>query len=124
MELPADLSPEAAAWIQTQITLSNARTAAVLRTEINKVDDWANGIFAALRDMLLQQLQANPALAAGLAPEWRQAAEAFDRIDVQGLPATPDEPLEFLEARKMLYRLSSALGLMPRIDAVPKQRVR
>ena len=50
--IPADLSPEAAAWLQAQMAISNARTAAVLREEINKVDDWANGIFAALRDAI------------------------------------------------------------------------
>lgn len=124
MEVPAGLSPEAAAWMQTQIAMANAQTAAILRSEINKVDDWANGVFAALRDVLMHQLKTDPALAAGLAPEWRRAAEAFDRIDVQGLPAAPDEPLEFLEARKMLYRLSAVLGLMPKAEVAPKQRVR
>lgn len=123
MEVPAGLTPEAAAWMQAQIAMANAQTAAILRCELSKVDDWANGVFAALRDLVVQQLKADPALAAGLAPQWRRAAEAFDRIDVQGLPAAPDEPLEFLEARKMLYGLSAVLGLMPQVEAVPKQRV-
>ena len=50
--IPADLSPETAAWLQAQMVIQNARTAAILREEINKVDDWSNGIFAALRDAL------------------------------------------------------------------------
>lgn len=125
MEVPAGLTPEAAAWMQAQIAMANAQSAAILRCELSKVDDWANGIFAAVRDLLLHQLEADPGLAAALAPEWRKVAEDFDRIDVQGLPAAPNEPLEFLEARKMLYRLSSVLGLMPTgVEVVSRQRVR
>ena len=111
--IPADLSPETAAWLQAQVVLHNAHTAAVLREEINKVDDWANGIYAALRDVLAYQLRQSPALGQELAQKWGQAAEDFDRIDVYGLPPQPDEPLEFLEARKMLFRLFSLLGCMP-----------
>lgn len=112
---PADLSPEAAAWLQAQMVIHNARTAAVLREEINKVDDWANGIFAALRDLLAVQLRGAPELGQALAKEWHIAARDFDRIHVQGLPAKQDEPLEYLEARKMLYRLFSHLGTMPKV---------
>lgn len=113
--LPADLTPETAAWLQAQMAINNARTAAVLREEINKVDDWANGIFAALRDLLAVQLLSAPELGQALAKEWRIAARDFDRIHVQGLPAKQDEPLEYLEARKMLYRLFSHLGTMPKV---------
>ena len=112
--IPADLSPETAAWLQAQMVIHNARTAAVLREEINKVDDWANGIFAALRDVLVYQLRESPELGKMLAKSWSCAAKDFDRIRVQGLPANPDEPLEFLEARKMLYRLFVSLGSMPK----------
>ena len=112
---PADLTPEAAAWMHAQIAISNARTAAVLREEINKVDDWANGIFAALRDVLGHLLRESPQLGQALASDWSQAARDFDRIDVLGLPAQPDEPLEYLEARKMLYRFFGVLGGMPKV---------
>jgi hypothetical protein len=113
--LPADLTPETAAWLHAQMAISNARTAAVLREEINKVDDWANGIFAALRDLLAVQLRSTPELGRALAKEWSVAARDFDRIHVQGLPAKKDEPLEFLEARKMYYRVFSHLGAMPKV---------
>lgn len=114
--LPADLTPETAAWLQAQMVINNARTAAVLREEINKVDDWANGIFAALRDVLAHQLRESPELGKALAKSWSHAARDFDRIHVQGLPAKPQEPLEFLEARKMLYRLFGLLGAMPKVE--------
>ncbi len=112
--LPADLTPEAAAWMHTQIAISNARTAATLRREIDKVDDWANGVFAALRDVLAHLLRESPQLGQALASDWSQAARDFDRIDVLGLPARPDEPLEYLEARKMLYRFFGVMGSMPK----------
>ena len=114
--LPADLTPETAAWLQAQMIINNARTAAVLREEINKVDDWANGIFAALRDVLAHQLRASPQLGQALASDWSQAAQEFDRIDVLGQPARPNETLEFLEARKMLCCLFGLLGKMPKAD--------
>ena len=44
-------------------------------------------------------------LGEALAQGWSKAACAYDRIHVHGLSAQPDEPLEFLEARKMLYRV-------------------
>ncbi|WP_054074419.1 hypothetical protein [Comamonas testosteroni] len=114
--LPADISPETAAWIHAEILAHNARTAAVLREEINKVDDWANGIFAALRDVLAHQLRESPELGKVLAKNWSRVAKDFDRIEVQGLPAKAHEPLEFLEARKMLYRVFVSLGAMPHPD--------
>ena len=43
--LPADLSPETAAWLHTQIAISTARAVAPLREELDKVDDWAGGLF-------------------------------------------------------------------------------
>ena len=111
MNLPADLSPETAAWIQTEIAISNMRTAAMLRAEINKVDDWANGLFLALKDMLIPLLKDHPAMACDIGPQWRKAAEEFERIEQGNPPKDPDETLESLEARKMLYRIFELLGL-------------
>lgn len=115
--IPADLSPETAAWIHTQMVIHTARTAAVLREEINKVDDWANGIFAALRDALGHLLgDVRPIISEGLAREWGQAALDFDCI-VAGDKATYNkgESLEQLEARALLYRFYVRLGMMPKL---------
>lgn len=111
MDLPADLSPEVAAWMRLQMTLAAARAVEPLRAEINRVDDWANGIFAVLQDVLPVLLLQAPELARQVAPRWRQAAEAFDRVNLEGKAAKPDEPLEFLEARKMLYRIFALMGV-------------
>ena len=114
--IPADLSPEAAAWLQAQMAISNARTAAVLREEINKVDDWANGIFAALRDALGHLLgEARPIVGDGLARSWGKAAQDFDSVMAGSKAAHhAGESLEQLEARALLYRFYVRLGMMPK----------
>ena len=113
--LPADLSPETAAWLQAQMAINNARTAAVLREEINKVDDWANGIFAALRDALGHLLsEARPLVGDGLARSWGKAAQDFDSVMAGSKAAHyAGESLEQLEARALLYRFYVRLGMMP-----------
>ena len=83
-QTPTDLSPETVAWLQSQMAINNARSAAILREEINKVDDWANGIFAALRDVLTHQLRESPELGKSLAVAWTDVAHEFDRIHVKG----------------------------------------
>ena len=113
--LPTDLSPETASWLQAQMVIHNARTAAVLREEINKVDDWANGIFAALRDALGHLLsEARPLVGDGLARSWGKAAQDFDSIMAGNQAAHhAGESLEQLEARALLYRFYVRLGMMP-----------
>lgn len=113
--LPADLTPETAAWLQAQMVINNARTAAVLREEINRVDEWANGIFAALRDGLGHLLgEARPIVGDGLARSWGSAAHDFDSIIAGGKAAHhAGESLEQLEARALLYRFYVRLGMMP-----------
>lgn len=113
MNMPADLSPETAAWMRVQMTLAAARAVEPLRAEINKVDDWANGLFLVVNDLMPFLLRTHPELASELAPRWRKAAEGFDRIQ-EGAAPEPDEPLELLEARKMLFRMSDLLTLWPK----------
>lgn len=130
MNVPPDLSRESAAWIQAQIAISNARTVATLRAEIDKVDDWANGLFVALNDVLQPLLRELPALAQQLAPAWHRTAERFDALQAGG--AVPDgendESLEVLEARKMFYRICASLDLWPQpavarpVGVVPAKR--
>ena len=115
--IPADLSPETAAWLQAQMVIHNARTAAVLREEINKVDDWANGIFAALRDAFGHLLgEARPIVGDGLARSWGKAAQDFDSIMAGDKTAHHvGESLEQLEARALRYRFYVRLGMLPKV---------
>ena len=62
----------------------------------------------AVKGMLLKD---HPATACDIAPQWRKAAEQFEQIEQGSPPADPDETLELLEARKMLYRIFEVLGL-------------
>lgn len=123
MNLPADLSPETAAWMRMQMTIAAARAVEPLKAEINQVDDWANGVFVVLRDVLPYLLKTFPELARNVAPHWGAAALDFDRIDVHGHPAKPDESLEFLEARKMLYRTLALLGVWEETQQKPLKSV-
>ena len=111
-----NLGPESIVEIQQNRIGRLEAVLDMLREEINKVDDWANGIYAALRDVLMHQLRESPELGKTLAKNWSRAARDFDRIHVQGQPARKDEPLEFLEARKMYYRVFSHLGVMPKVE--------
>ncbi|TXT37432.1 MAG: hypothetical protein FD135_3608 [Comamonadaceae bacterium] len=128
MELPAGLTPEIAAWMRIQMIIAAARAVEPLKVEINKVDDWANGLFSVFLSVLPGILRSNPELARQIAPQWKKAAEDFDRIHLYGKPARPDEPLEFLEARKMMYRIFGLLDiwknaeLQKPLQSVPKVR--
>ena len=112
--LPADLSPETAAWMHAQIAISTARAVAPLREELDKVDDWAGGLFVVLLNVLPHLLRTQPELAAKLEPQWRKAAQRFDALQARGARHTRDgESLETLEARKMLYRIFAVMELWP-----------
>lgn len=111
MNLPADLSPETAAWMRVQMAIAAARAVEPLKAEINRVDDWANGLFTVFLNILPSLLKSDPELARQIAPQWKKASEDFDRIHLHGKPARPDEPLEFLEARKMMYRIFGLLDI-------------
>ncbi len=112
--LPADLSPETAAWMHAQIAISTARAVAPLREELDKVDDWAGGLFVVFLNVLPHLLRTQPELAAKLEPQWRKAALRFDALQARGTRHTRDgESLETLEARKMLYRIFAVMELWP-----------
>lgn len=85
-----------------------------LRAEIDRVDDWANGVFAALLEVLFPLLRAHPEIAKELAPVWQRIAERFD-AQTKGKRQAGNfhEPDEMLEARAMLYRELSKFGVFP-----------
>ena len=114
MTHPAALDPETAAWMQAQMAISTARAVAPLRAELDKLDDWANGIFVALTDLIPFLLLKHPALARQLQPQWRSAAERFDALQTECNSCSAEgESLELLEARKMLYRIFAVMRLWP-----------
>lgn len=87
---------------------------AQLRARVEQVDDWAAGVLAALQDVLLPLLKAQPDIARQVEPIWRQAAENFDLLNAGStLPEETDMPQEHFEPAKMLYRQLSRFGVWP-----------
>lgn len=109
--LPPSITPEAAAWMKAQIAMHTARAVAPLREELDRLDDWANGLFVVLADVLPPLLREHPHMAAELGPKWAGATGHFERLQANGQQRTSEgETLELLEGRKMLYRVLAVLG--------------
>jgi len=108
------ITPETSAWVRELLQQEIEKAVAPLRQELDQVDDWANGVFAALLDVVLALLKSQPELANDLAPLWRFASERYDHLE-QSPPQADDiqETQHLLEARKMLYRQLAALGAWP-----------
>lgn len=85
-----------------------------LRAEIDRVDEWANGLFQALEDVLRPLLKANPALVQEIEPLWCRAAQQYEQLQQGLLLYTDEQPtLERLEGRKILYRTLQRLHVFP-----------
>ena len=102
-------TPATTAWVQQEIE----KAVAPLRQQIEVLDDWSNGVFAALADLLPLLLKAQPDIAAALAPLWRDASVQYDRLGTVGQAEDFHETQALLEARKMLYRRLDLLKAWP-----------
>lgn len=88
---------------------------AQLRAEVDRVDEWSNGLYLALHDVLLPLVRRDPDLAAVLAACWKPVSERFDAVSNNpGQADSFDDTADSMEARKMLYRMFAQLGLWPR----------
>lgn len=108
-----NLSPEAKEWIHALLNQEIDKAVAPLHQQIDQIDDWANGVFAALDDLMPVLLKTHPDIANYLEPLWRKASEQYDTADSQGQAAEFHETQPLLEARKMLYRKLSLLKAWP-----------
>lgn len=115
--IPHGLTPEAMTWVRAQVFIASAQAVAPIETELRRMEEWGNGLFIVLVQMLPYLLKSHPEMAMALATEWRKVAEDCDRIERQGVPEHSDEPLEFLEARRILFTVLNQLGLWPAVDA-------
>ncbi|QPF74216.1 hypothetical protein G8A07_15685 [Roseateles sp. DAIF2] len=112
--MQTDLSPKNVAWLREQVRQEVEHRMAPLRRELDGMDDWANGVFAALLDLLLPLLKTHPELGRTLEALWGRAAEQYAELERSPerraeLQTTP----ELLEARKMLYWVLAQLGHGP-----------
>lgn len=97
-----------------QSTQTWREEAAQLRAEIDRVDDWANGVFLALFDLLPPLLREHPQIAATIAPMWKKAAQNWDTLQTGTMQGESfDEPEGVLEARKLLYRMLAQHQVFP-----------
>jgi len=101
-------SPETTEWVRALLSQEIERAIAPLRQEIDRLDDWSNGVFAALSELLRPLLAEHPEIAATLASSWRRASEVYDTLGSEGQAADFHETQELLEARKILFRLLPA----------------
>jgi hypothetical protein len=107
------LSPELAAWLQARICEAVEQAVTPLRVQIEQVDDWANGVYVALSEVLVPLLKLQPELALYLQPLWADAAHRYAQLEHSVQADDFHETLELLEARKMLYEHLDLLKAWP-----------
>ncbi len=124
MNLPSTITPEVAAWIRVQTNLAAANAAASVRADLDRHEEWTNGLFVVLINVLPFLLRQHPDLAQQLESQWRGAAERFEQFDVTEERNAEGETAELLEARKMLYRMLTLLQVWPQQKAPREARGR
>lgn len=108
------INPETTEWVRALLRQEIDKAVAPLHQRIEAQDDWANGVFAALEDVLIPLLKAQPDIARTVAPLWRLASERFELLQRQDGQADDfHETAGLLEARKMLYRQLENFGVWP-----------
>lgn len=86
-----------------------------LRTEMDRVDDWANGVYALLLDVLPHLLRNHPAVEK-VQQSLKAADERYETLLAHPKLAEPGEPAGLYEARKMAHRQLALLGVWPNAD--------
>ncbi len=107
------LSQEITSWVRELLAQEIEKSVAPLRAEIDQVDDWANGVFAALADVLPLLLRKHPDVAGQLEPMWRKISEQYNTVDSTDQADDFHQTQGLLEARKMLYRQLAVLKAWP-----------
>lgn len=90
-----------------------ATAVAPLEKKLDAQDEWMNGLFLALEDVMQALLKKHPALVAAAIKDWQVASDRYD-LACQGL--YQDESPERLEPRKLLYRMLRATGALQPLD--------
>jgi len=107
------LTPETTEWVRALLQQEIEKAVAPLHQKIDQLDDWTNGVFAALSDLLPPLLKKYPDIATDLEPMWRYASEQYDTLSSTDQADDFDETQELLEARKVLYRQLALLKAWP-----------
>lgn len=75
--------------------------------DVDKVDDWANGIWHALMDLLCVMADTHPEVLVQLEDKWRECSDNYLAAKTKNY-VTQDARM--LEARKMLYQMLQSFG--------------
>ena len=86
-----------------------------LRAEIDAVDDWSNGVFMLLIEVLPQLLRDHPS-AAKVRDSLKRSADRYELLLAHPEQAEDGEPAGLYEARNMAYRLLGLTGVLPGVD--------
>jgi chromosome segregation ATPase len=87
---------------------------AQLRDELDRMDDWANGLMGALQDLALPLLRTHPDIADTVKSSWRLASVRWEKLQADtGQADDFHETADLLEPRKMLYRALEGIGVFP-----------
>lgn len=92
-----------------EIRRAVAAEVAALERRLDDQDEWMNGLFLAIEDLMQALLREQPALVASAIRDWQAASDRYE-LARQGLYA--DESQKRLEPRKMLYQLLHATGAL------------
>lgn len=107
------INPETTEWVRALLQQEIDRAVAPLRQEIDQLDDWANGVFCALSDLMPALLKTQPEIARYLEPLWRKASERYDHIGNTDQAEDFHETQPLLEARMTLYRQLASVRAWP-----------
>ncbi|EHQ1843451.1 hypothetical protein JYZ08_004646 [Salmonella enterica subsp. enterica serovar Saintpaul] len=79
----------------------------LLKKECDHIDDWSNGIFLALFDLLMVLSRENPEVLKQLEPRWKKNYDEYMRAEANNHIG---QNARRLEARKMLYGMLNSFG--------------
>jgi hypothetical protein len=86
-----------------------------LRGQIDETDDWANGVFLLMEQILPFLLRGHPELDK-IEKLLQASAERYEELQAHPERAEDGETAGLYEARKILYRHMALLGVWPDIE--------
>jgi len=88
-----------------------------LHTQIDQVDDWANGIHMAVEDLMLVLLRDHPK-AQQVGEQLKKSYDRFHALRAHPRRKGRDDPaIGVYESRKMLYAALAIYGIWPNVDS-------
>lgn len=103
------IDPRLVEMLRGEVSRSVAAAIAPLEKKLDAQDEWMNGLYLVLEDLLHALAQERSPLLERLLPQLQEAAEQYP-LACQGL--LPDDSPHSLEPRKLLYRSLQHAGAL------------